>query len=130
MNDYSNAFALPGAWWAAHAGIATYAVDQRGFGRSPGFGRWPGAETLFADLRAALAAARAAHPDLPVYVLGHSMGAAVVMAADAQAPLNADGLILAAPGVWGGKALPLAYRMALNLAASAAPGDASGSTAS
>ncbi len=122
MNDYSNAFALPGAWWAAHAEITTYAIDQRGFGRSPGFGRWPGTKTLTADLRAALEAVRAAHPDLPIYVLGHSMGAAVVMAAEAESPLAADGLILAAPGVWGGKALPLAYRMALNIAAGLAPG--------
>src|SRR5262245_19583984 len=33
MSDYSNAFAMPGPWWAAH-GITTYAYDQRGFGRS------------------------------------------------------------------------------------------------
>ena len=35
MNDYSNAFALPGEWWAREASITTYAIDQRGFGRSP-----------------------------------------------------------------------------------------------
>jgi alpha-beta hydrolase superfamily lysophospholipase len=32
MNDYSHAFAMPGAAWAKHAGITTYAIDQRGFG--------------------------------------------------------------------------------------------------
>ena len=122
MNDYSNAFAGPGAWWADKAEITTYALDQRGFGRSPGFGRWPGTPTLAADLRSAVAAARSAHPDLPVFVVGHSMGAAVVMAAASQAPLDVDGLILAAPGVWGGTALPLPYRLTLNLAASFAPG--------
>ena len=122
MNDYSNAFALPGAWWAQEAGIAIYAVDQRGFGRSPGFGRWPGAETLKADLRAVVEAARAAHPETPLYVLGHSMGAAVVMTAEAEASLGADGLILAAPGVWGGPALPLTHRLSANIAATIAPG--------
>lgn len=122
MNDYSNAFAMPAAWWAENAGVTTYAFDQRGFGRSPGFRRWPGSKTLITDLRAAVAALRAKHPDLPLFVLGHSMGAGVVIAAAAEAPLDADGLILAAPGVWGGPALPIAYRAALNIAASVAPG--------
>ena len=122
MNDYAETFALPGPWWAAKAGITTYAIDQRGFGRSPDVGRWPGAETLAADLRAGVAAARAAHPGLPVFVLGHSMGAAVVMKAEADAPLGADGLILVAPGVWGGAALPFPYRASLNFFAMLAPG--------
>ena len=122
MNDYAHTFSMPGAWWAEHAGLTTYAYDQRGFGRSPGFGRWPGGETMVADLRAVIDAARRAHPGVPVYVLGHSMGAAVVMAAAAEAPLDADGLILAAPGVWGGGALPIPHRLSLNLAANIAPG--------
>ncbi len=122
MNDYSGAFAPAAAWWAGHAQITTYALDQRGFGRSPDFGRWAGGDTLIADLRAALAAVHDAHPGLPVFVVGHSMGAAVVMAAQAEAPLAADGLVLAAPGVWGGRALPFSYRLTLNIAASVAPG--------
>lgn len=121
MNDYAHSFAMPGAWWAANAQISTYAIDQRGFGRSPGYGRWVGEETMIADLRAALAAVRAAHPDAPVYVLGHSMGAATVIAAEAEHSLQADGLILAAPGVWGGAALPIPYRLTVNIAASIAP---------
>lgn len=122
MNDYAETFALPGPYWAEEAGITTYAIDQRGFGRSPDFGRWPGAETLAADLRAGVAAARAAHPGLPVFVIGHSMGAAVAMKAEGDASLGADGLILAAPGVWGGTALPFPYRLTLNMAATLAPG--------
>lgn len=122
MNDYANAFAMPGAWWAENADITTYAIDQRGFGRSPERGRWVGGETLKADLRAALDAIGRTHPDLPVYVLGHSMGAAVVIAAQEDAALNADGLVLAAPGVWGGSALPLTHRLAANIAASLTPG--------
>src|SRR6185437_10816010 len=49
MSDYSEAFDLPGPWWAAH-GIATYAYDQRGFGRSPDRGVWAGSETMRQDL--------------------------------------------------------------------------------
>lgn len=122
MNDYANAFAMAGQWWAEHAGITTYAYDQRGFGRSPEFGRWPGEGALKADLRAAVSAAHAANPGLPVFVLGHSMGAAVVMTADADIPLDADGVILASPGVWGGRRMPLFYRLALNFAATITPG--------
>ncbi len=122
MNDYSNAFAMPGAWWAEHAAITTYAIDQRGFGAAPGAGFWAGAEAMKADLRAAVAAVRDAHPGVPVYVVGHSMGAAVVMAASADASLHVDGVILAAPGVWGGSALPLTHRLSANLAAVIAPG--------
>ncbi len=122
MNDYSQAFAHPAAWWAAESGITTYALDQRGFGRSPNFGYWVGEATMVADLRAAIAAARAKHPGVPVFALGHSMGAGVILAAEAQSPLGADGLILAAPGVWGGAALPVPYRFAANLAATFAPG--------
>ncbi|WP_425407989.1 alpha/beta fold hydrolase [Hyphococcus sp.] len=122
MNDYSHAFDGPGAWWAGERRITTYAIDQRGFGKSPEVGRWPGEDALIVDLRAGLAAARARHPGLPVYVLGHSMGAGVAMAAEAQNPLGADGLILAAPGVWGGPALPIPYRLAANIGAAFAPG--------
>ena len=43
-NDYSNAFADAAPVWA-EAGIATYAYDQRGFGRTTDPGIWPGAET-------------------------------------------------------------------------------------
>ncbi len=122
MNDYANAFSMAGKWWAENADITTYAYDQRGFGRSPGFGRWPGEGAMKADLRAAVAAAHEKHPDIPVFVLGHSMGAAVVMVTAAEAPLDADGLILASPGVWGGRQMSPFYRFTLNLAARVTPG--------
>ncbi|WDI30432.1 alpha/beta fold hydrolase [Hyphococcus flavus] len=119
MNDYSYAFNGPAAWWAANHNISTYAIDQRGFGRSPNFGHWPGEETLIADLRAALAAARRKHPKVPLYAMGHSMGAGVIIAASAESSLDAEGLILAAPGVWN---VPAPYRLAANVAATFTPG--------
>lgn len=121
MNDYAGAFSLAAPEWAAR-GITTYAYDQRGFGRSPDQGRWPGAPALKQDLRAFLEALRRDHPSTPLFVIGHSMGAAVVMAAHQDMPLPVDGVILAAPGVWGGAQMPLFYRASLNLAASVAPG--------
>ena len=122
MNDYSHMYDGPAKYWAKNFSITTYAYDQRGHGVSGPPGHWLGGETMKADLRAVIEAARAAHADLPIYIVGHSMGAAVVMAAEADAPLNVNGLILAAPGVWGGRALPLPYRISANLAAGFAPG--------
>lgn len=122
MNDYAHAFEGLGEYLSNEAGVSLYAYDQRGFGRSPDFGHWLGTDAYIADLNDVIAAIRADNKGLPVYVLGHSMGAAVVMAAAAKGPLDVDGAILAAPGVWGGSRLPLAYRIALNISASVLPG--------
>lgn len=121
MNDYAGAFFYAGPYWSAR-GISVYAYDQRGFGRSPEFGRWAGGEAMKQDLRGVIAAVRAQNPGLPVYVVGHSMGAAVVLAAMKDAPLDVDGVILAAPGIWGGASMSIFYRSTLNLAAMVAPG--------
>ncbi|MEO1427129.1 MAG: alpha/beta fold hydrolase, partial [Pseudomonadota bacterium] len=127
MNDYAHAFAGAGAAWSA-AGLTVYAYDQRSFGRNHRAGSpWPGTAQLVLDLQAMVTAVRAHHPGVPVFVLGHSMGGALAMAANrtdrstAAMPL-ADGVILAAPAIWGGARMPLAYRMTLSIAATFAPG--------
>jgi alpha-beta hydrolase superfamily lysophospholipase len=121
MNDYAAAFTFAGPYWAEH-GVSVFAYDQRGFGRSPDFGRWAGSAAMKQDLRSVVMAARANAPDLPVYVVGHSMGAAVILAAMKDEPLDVDGVVLAAPGVWGGASMSIFYRATLNLAAGFAPG--------
>ncbi len=104
FNDYSRAFELPGAAWAK-LGIATYAYDQRGFGETEQVGRWPGDAQLVDDLRVVSDLVRAQHPDLPHFLLGESMGGAVVMAALDEGPLpGVDGAVLVAPAVWGREA--------------------------
>ncbi|MEM9705066.1 MAG: alpha/beta fold hydrolase [Pseudomonadota bacterium] len=122
MNDYANAFAGAAQWWAEHRRVTTYAYDQRGFGRSPDFGRWPGADRLKSDLRDVIHAVKEAHPELPLIVVGHSMGAAVVLAAAADASLPVDGAVLLAPAVWGASQLPLLYRVTARLSSLVAPG--------
>ena len=123
MSDYSNAFDMPGRFWARQ-GITTLAYDQRGFGKNDSAGIWAGAEMMRADLNDAVAAARARYPGVPVYVLGESMGGAVVLTslADDEPKLNADGVILAAPAVWSRGDMPLSYRAALFLGAHLLPG--------
>lgn len=111
FGDYGpSTFAQAARFWAGQ-GIITYAYDQRGFGRNISFGHWPGAATLAADLRAMAAQVRARHPCLALIVVGHSMGGGVVLAAAGQG-LDADGLVLAAPAIWGGAEFNPLYRLA------------------
>jgi alpha-beta hydrolase superfamily lysophospholipase len=125
FNDYSNAFKESGEEWAKH-GIATFAYDQRGFGEAPRHGFWAGARRLAADTAEASAALHARYPGLPVYVLGESMGGAVAIVAetgvvDTPSPL-ADGLILAAPAVWGRDTMTVFERAGLWLGDRIMPG--------
>ena len=116
FNDYSHAFAGPGAAWAKRE-IATYAYDQRGFGEAPGRGRWPGSVQLAADATQASWILRRLYPGVPLYLLGESMGGAVATVAmngiDAIPKPDVDGVILAAPAVWGRSVMPLAARLLL-----------------
>lgn len=123
FNDYSNFFDAPGTWLAAR-GVLSYAYDQRGFGDGARRGLWAGAATYARDLTDFVALVRRTHPGLPVYVLGESMGGAVAMVASTgaagKAP-DADGLILAAPAVWGRAAMAWYEKAALWLTAHTIP---------
>lgn len=102
-------FEAAAAYWAK-LGIRTIAPDQRGFGRNPSRAKWPGAEALIADAVALSYQTNRQYPCRPVTVLGHSMGGGVVLAAAANG-LQADGLVLAAPAIWGGAKLNPFHRL-------------------
>ena len=121
FNDYGHAFA-PLARRLSADGVRVYAVDQRGFGAGRLTGRWHGAGQLTADLRALIRALRRRHPQARLVVMGESMGAAVVLAALADRPLDADGLVLIAPAVWSRDSMPWYQRLALDTAVRIAPG--------
>ncbi|HEU0072270.1 MAG TPA: alpha/beta hydrolase [Alphaproteobacteria bacterium] len=121
FNDYSNAFDMPGAYWAER-GVATYAYDQRGFGRAPDAGRWADTATYIDDLRSAAKLLRARHPGLPLFVLGESMGGAITMMAMTDAaPPDVDGVILVAPAVWDRSHMPFYQTWALWIASNTVP---------
>ncbi len=121
MNDYAEAFTLAAPEWAA-AGVATYALDQRGFGRSPHRGVWGGTALMVEDLRTLCTLVRRRHPTATLAVLGESMGGAVAIAAFAsERPPTADRLVLSAPAVWGWGDQPLLYRSTLWLGAHTIP---------
>lgn len=98
FNDYRLTFEAPARTLARH-GIAVYAYDQRGFGQAPNRGLWPGKKTLTGDARTAAALLHEAYPETPLYLLGESMGGAVLLAALAEAPLEADGIVLTSPAL-------------------------------
>jgi len=121
MNDYAGFIRGPAAYWQAQ-GISTYALDQRGFGRSPNTGLWAGHASMLGDFRDFTAQVRARNPGIPVYLLGESMGGAVVLAGLSQpgAP-EVDGVILVAPAVWGWSTMNFWYRSALWLVSHTVP---------
>jgi alpha-beta hydrolase superfamily lysophospholipase len=122
FGDYSYGFDRAARAWDA-AGIRTYAYDQRGFGQAPYPTIWPGTDTLIADAVAAVHAARAAHPQAKLFLLGESMGASVALLATVRVPsLPIDGIVLLAPAVWGERTMPWHYQVALELGRRFVPG--------
>jgi len=127
FNEYSNVFDDPASWWAGQR-IAVYAYDQRGFGKSEPRGLWPGNPTLVRDLKDVVQAIRDCHPGIPIFLLGTSMGGAVIMSAlDERYPGGQDlarqvsGIILSAPAVWGRSEMHPFFQLALWLSAHTLP---------
>ncbi len=115
FNDYSNFFKAPGTFFAKQ-GILSYAYDQRGFGASKYPGSWSGAKAMTNDLRTFIGLVKDRHPLIPLYLLGESMGGALIIVAATEAPtLNVNGVILSAPAVWGRITMPWYQRIALQI---------------
>ncbi len=121
FNDYSNFFDAPGSFFKTK-GIASYAYDQRGFGKNPHPGTWAGVAAYSKDARDALRALRKHYPRTPIFLLGASMGGAVAIVTMATPrPLPIDGVILSGPAIWGRSTMPWYQRLALWLGARTVP---------
>jgi len=81
--------------------IATFGIDLRGFGHSGTPGDAEDFAVVYEDIAMALSAIRARYPDLPVSMLGWSMGVATVINALDQYELNPSTVILIAGRVGG-----------------------------
>ena len=127
FNDYSSSFDAPARWWAER-GVTTYAYDQRGFGATEEAGVWAGIEPMVADLRAVTRLLRGRHPQTRFYLLGESMGAAVILSVLGAEPHSeaglpgVDGAILVAPAVSGRATMNPFYRAGLWVIAHTFPG--------
>jgi acylglycerol lipase len=104
FNDYRNAFAAVGEFLAGH-GVLVVAYDQRGFGETAQRGIWPGGERLATDMVTLSRLLCEKYPQRPLYLLGVSMGGAVVLNALQDADC-VKGAILVAPAVWGWQSMP------------------------
>lgn len=121
FNDYSNAFDAVGQAFAEQS-ITTYAIDQRGFGATEQRGVWAGHEQMQSDLVATVNLLCRQHAGLPLFVLGESMGGAVLLSAVQQLEQTcARGLILSAPAVWGWQTMPWWQTLPLKLLAHTMP---------
>jgi len=106
FNDYSRFFNLPGEYFSKR-GIACFAYDQRGFGMAPQRGLWAGGESYAKDLQVLVRLVKQRYPERPIYLLGESMGGAIVITAMSQADMpEVAGAILAAPALWARSTMP------------------------
>ncbi len=81
-------------------GYAVYGPDHRGHGRSGGTRAFIDRfDYLLNDLDAVFANAAAAHPGVPVFLLGHSMGGSIALASALRNQGRLTGLILSGPAV-------------------------------
>lgn len=107
----------------AEVGYAVYAYDQRGFGATATRGFWPGADRLTADARSAWRLLEQRYPEIPVHLLGHSMGAAVaVLATTGPRRIEPASTVLVSPAVHGWDTLPWIQRVALRIGNFVMPG--------
>jgi alpha-beta hydrolase superfamily lysophospholipase len=104
-------------------GIAVYAPDLSSFGANSNRGYWPGTDVLVDEARDEAVQLRAQYPDTKIVLMGESMGGAIgVLLGASNNPPPVDLYVLSAPAVWGGATNPLAFRAALKIADTVAPG--------
>ena len=105
FNDSRDAWEIPGPDFA-NAGIAVFAPDQRGFGATVTRGHWPGTAPLVRDAADIARQLHRRYPHAKLFMMGESMGAAVLMVLAAAhpalpvPPLPVSGWVLVAPAVW------------------------------
>ena len=121
FNDYSNAFDAVGRAFTEDK-LITYAIDQRGFGATDQRGMWAGQVRMQSDLIATINLLCDKHEGLPIFVLGESMGGAVIISSLQELSHTCiSGLILSAPAVWGWQAMPWWQTLPLRLLAHTVP---------
>ncbi len=117
MSDSRDAWEIAAPAFAA-GGVALVAPDQRGFGATAERGIWPGTAALVDDAGTMLRTVAARFPGVPLFGIGESMGAAVLMVLDANRPATLGatslaGVALTAPAVWGRATMAVPLRVGL-----------------
>ncbi len=80
------------------AGYALYALDHRGHGRSGGGrGQIPSYDCLLDDYGTLIGMAREMHPDVPLFIYGHSMGGNIALTYAVERPDRLAGVMVTGP---------------------------------
>jgi len=124
LNDYSLGFESTGKY-LADRNILLISYDQRGFGETQGHGFWHGSQRMVKDNLTVIRLLREKYPGKPLFLLGESMGGAVVLATlihlDSNAEDKLSGVILIAPAIWSRQSMPWYQRALLWLAVHTVP---------
>lgn len=114
FNDYRNAFHDIGNYLVSR-NISLIAYDQRGFGETEGRGYWHGTDSMVQDLLNMVHLIKTRYPDIPLYILGESMGGAVTLVAAKALRQEGTvrGIILVAPAIWAYNTMPWYQRCPL-----------------
>ena len=97
LSEHSGRYGWTAEQLAAR-GYATFALDHRGHGRSAGARALiDRIDNAVADLDQLVDAASGAHPDSPLFLLGHSVGGCISIAYAVRHQDKLDGLLLSAP---------------------------------
>lgn len=107
----------------AAAGFEVIAPDQRGFGRTASRGHWAGQARMVRDIRGLHRRLQRRHPERPIHLLGHSMGAAVAtLATTGAGAIDPASTTLIAPAFRSWDTLPWIQRIGLKISATLLPG--------
>lgn len=115
VGEHSGRYAELAAWFN-DAGYAIYTFDHRGHGKSPGQrGHIDAWSDFREDVRVFLGQVREASPDLPLFLVGHSMGALIVLdyglrygEQDSGELRSLQGIVASAPPLaWGDSVSPI-----------------------
>jgi alpha-beta hydrolase superfamily lysophospholipase len=86
--------------YLAERGIGVYALDHQGHGRSGGKRGWVSDFSVFLDDLATFhEGVRLEHGELPLFMLGHSMGGLILVAYLLDRPLRPDFVVLSSPAI-------------------------------
>ena len=97
--EHSGRYEHVAAWFAAR-GAAVHAFDHQGHGHSSGVRCHVRRFSDFLDdLDVVVARARGQSPDLPLYVVGHSMGGLIACSWAVERAPDVDGLVISAPAL-------------------------------
>lgn len=125
FNDYSKAFEGMCQYFVSK-NMACLAYDQRGFGETNLVGIWPEEGRLQMDLYLMVRQIRKQYPQQPIFLVGESMGGAVIMTAMADSRFSlaeeVDATLLFAPAVWARSTQPWYQQVSLWLAVHTFPG--------